>query len=124
MKPRACNRALFFVMNTDYKENPLVSLEDLCTYVRVEPGVDDELLKQLCLAATGALQQHTTRQELHVGGSDDGLFDPITETKFAQIQLWIKSQVAYWYNNREAAGQKLEIQPAFHYLVDSVRTYE
>lgn len=109
---------------TDYKENPLVSLADLCAYVRVEPGVDDELLKSLALAATGACQQHTTRKDLFEGATDDGKYEPITSTQFAKIQLWIKAQVAYWYNHREAAGTKYEIQPAFHFLIDSVRTYD
>lgn len=108
----------------NYKEEPLVSIEDLCAYVRCEPGIDDELLGSLCLAATGQCQHYVTRQDLHVGGDDEGKFVPITEEQFAQIQLWIKAQVAYWYNHREAAGAKLEIQPSFHYLLDSVRTYE
>lgn len=108
----------------NYKEEPLVPLKDLCEYVRCEPGIDDSLLQSLCLAATGQCQHYVTRKELHVGGSDDGKFDPITEEQFGQIQLWIKAQVAYWYSHRESAGQRLEIQPSFHYLLDSVRTYE
>ena len=108
----------------NYKETPLVSIKEICEYVRVEPGVDDELLASLCLAATGQCQHYVTREDLRVGGDDEGKFSKITEPQFAQIQLWIKAQVAYWYRNREAAGQKLEIQPAFHYLLDSVRTYE
>lgn len=109
---------------TNYKEDPIVSIKALCDYVRVEQGVDDELLNSLCLAATGQCQHYVTRVDLRVGGDDGGKFSKITEEQFAQIQLWIKAQVAYWYNHRESAGSKLEIQPSFHYLLDSVRTYE
>lgn len=109
---------------TDYSKNPLVKLEDLCDYARVEIGLDDNLLQTLCLAATGKCQHFVTRKELHVGGTDDGKYPAITVEQNAQIQLWIKAQVAYWYSHRESAGSKLEIQPSFHYLLDSVRTYE
>ena len=108
----------------DYAENPLVTLTEAQTYCRVDPGIDDELLESLVLAATGACQHHCGRTDLTEGATDNGSYPAITHTQLHQIKLWICAQVAYWYAHRELAGQKLEIQPAFHYLLDSVRTYD
>ena len=107
----------------DYSANPLVSLEEAQVYCRVDSGIDDELLQSLVLAATGACCHHCGREDLTEGATDDGLYPAITGAQEAQIKLWILAQVAYWYANRESAGAKHEIQPAFHYLLDSVRTY-
>jgi hypothetical protein len=104
-------------------EETLVSLDEVCSYVRVVPGVDDDLLLSFVRAATARCQHYTRRNELTVGGTDDGKFDPITQDQFELIKLWIKAQCAYWYNNRESAGAKQEIQPSFHYLLDAVMTY-
>ena len=106
----------------DYSANPLVSLAELQDYCRVDSGIDDDLLQRLALAATGACCHHCGREDLAVGGTD-GMYPPITEAQEEQIKLWICAQVAYWYSHRESAGVKAEIQPAFHYLLDSVRTY-
>lgn len=106
----------------DYAQNPIVSLEDACNYIRQDVGVDDELIEALVLSATGHCQHETGRTDLTVGGTDD-LWPAISATQFAQIQLWIKAHACYWYNNREAFGNELKTQPAFHHLIDSVRTY-
>ncbi len=99
-----------------------VSLEEAKAHLRVDGDADDDLICSLCLAAT-QMAEHELQRPLVTREGSEGYGE--AKDVPASIKQWIKLQVGYLYEERQAAAEGTVVtRPNLYALLDPFRTWQ